>query len=246
MRVEMPGQAPRGVGFNNVGGNYFLLMGTRVSWGGASTPTIGKAACRRWWFRGSLRGRCSVSGIRWANGSSPARRNGRWWGWRKMRHPTNCTRRPRLLYFAFAQKPADDITLMVETAGNPARLERAVRHELKQFDSRMTVYDSTTLGALMQFSTLQDRFMVVLSAGLGVCGFLLTAAGLFGVIQYAVNRRAREVGLRAALGAGPGQIERMVLGESVRYGRVGNRRRPAACWERWRGRRGRWCWASRR
>ncbi len=47
-------------------------------------------------------------------------------------------------------------------------------------------------------------------------GFLLTAAGLFGVIQYAINRRTREIGLRVALGARSAEIQRMILGESLR------------------------------
>jgi ABC-type antimicrobial peptide transport system permease subunit len=51
---------------------------------------------------------------------------------------------------------------------------------------------------------------------LGVLGFLLTAAGLFGMVQYSVNRRTREFGVRIALGAGPGAIQRSVLTESLR------------------------------
>jgi ABC-type antimicrobial peptide transport system permease subunit len=50
---------------------------------------------------------------------------------------------------------------------------------------------------------------------------LLTAAGLFGVLLYAVNRRTRELGLRVALGARPRQIERLVLGESLRLAAIG-------------------------
>jgi hypothetical protein len=51
---------------------------------------------------------------------------------------------------------------------------------------------------------------------LGVRGFLLTAAGLFGLVQYSVNRRTREIGVRVALGAGPGIILRSVLADSLR------------------------------
>jgi ABC-type antimicrobial peptide transport system permease subunit len=62
----------------------------------------------------------------------------------------------------------------------------------------------------------RDRMMAGLAAGLGMTGLLLTAAGLFGVIQYTVNRRTREFGLRSALGAEPAAIRRMVLAESAR------------------------------
>jgi len=54
------------------------------------------------------------------------------------------------------------------------------------------------------------------SEGLGIFGVLLTAAGLFGVLQYAVNRRTRELGVRMALGARPAEIQRLVIGESLK------------------------------
>jgi ABC-type antimicrobial peptide transport system permease subunit len=120
------------------------------------------------------------------------------------------------LYLPFAQSVQGDITLLVETAREPERLERAVRHELKQFDSRVTVYQSMTLREHMQHALLNDRFMAGLSTSMGIFGFLLTGAGLFAAIQYAVNRRTREIGLRVALGARPSEILWMVLGESLR------------------------------
>ena len=58
--------------------------------------------------------------------------------------------------------------------------------------------------------------LAMLSLGLGVFAGVLTAAGLFGVIQYAVNRRTREIGLRMALGAHPAEIKKMVVAESLR------------------------------
>lgn len=66
-----------------------------------------------------------------------------------------------------------------------------------------------------------DRFFATTSSALGVSVVLLTAAGLFGVLLYAVNRRTREFGLRVALGARPRQIERLVLGESLRMAAIG-------------------------
>jgi ABC-type antimicrobial peptide transport system permease subunit len=120
------------------------------------------------------------------------------------------------LYLPFAQTRSGDITLIVETAGEPERLERAVRHELKQFDPRSTIYQTTTLRRHMLNALLADRVMVNLSTLMGAFGLLLTTCGLFGVIQHAVNRRTREIGLRVALGARPWKIQSMVLGESLR------------------------------
>ncbi len=116
----------------------------------------------------------------------------------------------------FAQAPSDDITLLVETFGDLAVLGPTIRRELKKFDPGAMIYSSTTLQHHMEQALFLDRVAVGLSTGLGVVGFLLTAAGLFGVGQYAVNRRTREIGVRVALGARPGEIQRMVLLESLR------------------------------
>ena len=75
---------------------------------------------------------------------------------------------------------------------------------------------SVTLRQHMQLALTMDQMMAVFSTGLGIFGFALTVAGLFGVIQYAVNRRTREIGLRMSLGAQPAAIKKMVLAESLR------------------------------
>jgi predicted permease len=217
VRVEMPGLAPMGVGFNNVAGNYFSMMGTHVLAGrgidandreGSPLAVVVSQRFARQVYGGRNplgewisvdRKRRQVVGVA---EDAPAN------NLHEAAEP--------FLYLPFAQATPDDITLMVETAGEPERLERAVRHELKQFDPRVTVFDAMTLRQHMQHALLFDRFMVGLSMLMGVLGFLLTAAGLFGVIQYAVNRRTREIGLRVALGARPSEIHRMVLGESLR------------------------------
>ncbi len=217
VRVEIPGHAPLGLKFNNVGGNYFSLMGTRVVAGrgidandreGSPLVVVVSQRFARQVF---------------------ANRNplGEWISVEKKKRqivgvaedgPSNYLHQAPepYVYLPFAQETSDDITLMVETAGNPERLERAIRHELKQFDPRSVVYEAATLRQQMQQALLLDRLMVMLTTLLGAFGFLLTAAGLFGVIQYAVNRRTREIGLRVALGAGAPDIRSMVLHESLR------------------------------
>jgi ABC-type antimicrobial peptide transport system permease subunit len=74
----------------------------------------------------------------------------------------------------------------------------------------------TTLRAHIHQALMLDQLIVTVSVALGVFGFLLTAAGLFGVIQYSVNRRTREIGLRMSLGAQSADIRRMVVSESLR------------------------------
>jgi len=217
VRVEMPGRAPIGVGFNNVAGNYFSMMGTHVLAGRAidandreGGPLVVVASQR---FAAQVFGGRNPLG-EWISVDGRMRQIV---GIAEDAPSNDLHEAPApFLYLPFAQFSPGDITLLVETAGEPERLERAVRHELKQFDSRMTVYETITLRQHMEHALLYDRFMAGLSTSMGMIGLLLTSAGLFAAIQYAVNRRTREIGVRVALGARPSEIQRMVLGESLR------------------------------
>jgi ABC-type antimicrobial peptide transport system permease subunit len=105
---------------------------------------------------------------------------------------------------------------MIETAGEPAALERAARQELKRYDSRALVFESGTLRRQIDEALSMDTMMASISSGLGAFGILLTAAGLFGVLQYSVARRTRELGVRMAMGARPAEIQRLILRDSLR------------------------------
>ena len=121
-----------------------------------------------------------------------------------------------LLYLPFSQAPSWEPTLIVETAVEPATLSRAVRLEVRRFDPGAELFDPTTLRRHMQQALFLDRMVAALTTGLGACGFVLSLAGLFGLVQFLTNRRTREIGLRIALGATPRGIQRMVLWESLR------------------------------
>ena len=216
-RVEIPGLAPLGVRLNHVAGNYFSLMGTRVLAGRGidtndrqGTPLAVVVSQQ---FARHVFGNRNPVG-EWLSVEGKKRQvvgvaeDG----------PSNDIHEPPepYLYLPYAQEPPDDITLIVETAVEPATLAQAARRELRRFDPGVTVYGLTTLHQHMHEALSGDRTMATLSTGLGLLSFLLTAAGLFGVIQFAVNGRTREIGLRMSLGAQAGTIQKMVLAESLR------------------------------
>jgi predicted permease len=217
VRVEIPGQAPLGVRLNNVAGNYFSVMGTRVLAGRGidtndreNSPQV--VVFSEMLARQTFPGRNPLGEWILVDGSK-----------RQVvgvaeNAPSNDIREEPApyLYLPFAQMPSGDITLLVETAGDPGTLAKAVRQELKRFDPGVMVMGLTTLRAHMHQALAGDQLMATVTTGLGIFGFLLTAAGLFGVIQYSVNRRTREIGLRMSLGAEPADITRLVVGESLR------------------------------
>ena len=218
-RVELPGQAPLGVKLNSVGGQYFSIMGTRVLAGRGIEPNDREG--------GPLVAVVSQTLAKQAFGTrNPV---GEWISIDgKMRQVVGVaedapTSDPSVheapspyLYLPYAQAPSGEVTLMIETFGDPEALARAILRELKKFDPGVTVIESRTLREHMEQALLVDRLAVSVATGLGAIGLLLTAAGLFGVIQYGVSRRTREIGLRVALGARPADVQRMVLLESLR------------------------------
>jgi hypothetical protein len=217
VRVEVPGQPPLDVLENNVGGNYFSLMGTRVMAGRGIDPSdregsppvvvISQTLARR-----MLPGQNPLG--QWISVDGKKRQVV---GVAEDAPSNQLHEEPSpYLFLAYAQMPLGDVTFMVETAGEPAALERAARQELKRFDSRSVVYEAGTLRQQMEEALSWDSMMASVASGMGAFGVLLTAAGLFGVVQYSVNRRTRELGLRMALGARPAEIQRMILGESLR------------------------------
>src|ERR1022692_906003 len=95
------------------------------------------------------------------------------------------------VFLPFAQTVPDDITLMVETSGEPAALDRAARAEVHRFDPGAKVYESTTLQKTLDTALSVDRLIATASSVLSASVVLLTAAGLFGVLLYAVNQIGR-------------------------------------------------------
>ena len=87
---------------------------------------------------------------------------------------------------------------------------------MKRYDSRAVIYAAGTLRRQLDEALAEDTILASIASGLGIFGILLTAAGLFGVLQYSVTRRTRELGVRMALGARPAEIQRLILGESLR------------------------------
>jgi predicted permease len=222
VRLEMPGQAPLGVHFNNVAGNYFSLMGTRILAGRAidgrdsanSAPVlVASQTLARQVFgdRNPLGQFIPVNGKpRQVVGIAED-------------GPSNYLHEDPepFLYVPFAQMPSGDLTMMVETASEPGAMAQTIERELKQFDRRATIFTSGTMREHMNYARSSDWMTVILSVVVGGFGVLLTAAGLFGVLQYGVNRRTRELGVRIALGATAEQIKRLVLRESLWMAAVG-------------------------
>ena len=125
-------------------------------------------------------------------------------------------------YVSFRQLEVAFMTLVVRTAGEPEALLRALRERIRAVDPHAPITRVETLEDVVAGSIAQPRFyttILVLFAGLAV---LLAAIGLYGLMAYSVSRRTHEIGMRLSLGAAPGRILRMVVGQGLRLILIGS------------------------
>ena len=113
------------------------------------------------------------------------------------------------------------ISAVVKTSVDPRQLVRPVRDQIAELDPTMAVFGTETMQQHVDKSLLLPRISALLLGIFGSVGLTLAAVGLYGVMSYSVRRRTREIGIRVALGAGPGTVLRMVLGQGLALTGVG-------------------------
>jgi len=105
--------------------------------------------------------------------------------------------------------------------GDPLALAPAVRAAVHAADKDTPVFDLMTMEQRFAERTATERFSAVIYTALGVLGLLLAAIGIYGVLAFSVSQRLREIGIRAALGAQPGELRRLVLASGLRLAATG-------------------------
>jgi ABC-type antimicrobial peptide transport system permease subunit len=90
-----------------------------------------------------------------------------------------------------------------------------IRRTVAGLDRNLPVYNLRTLESTIDASLLNERLVANLSAIFGALATLLAVIGLYGVMAYTLQQRTREIGIRVALGAQPGNVVRMVMKEVV-------------------------------
>ncbi len=130
------------------------------------------------------------------------------------------------LYFHYPQAYAQGgasrtINFVARTSGDPAVLAPAVRRIVWARDATLPVSGLQPFEDVMGEAMARARFLTTLLAAFAGLALLLAAVGTYGVMSYAVTQRGRELGIRMAMGAEAGMVQKLVLGEGLKVAAVG-------------------------
>lgn len=125
---------------------------------------------------------------------------------------------PPFMYLSFAQAYQSSMVLQLRSDGPVNSVGNLVARLVRSLDPQLPAVRPSTLDADMRVALLPAKVGAALLGTFGGLALLLSVVGIYGVASFTVAQRRREIGIRAALGAQPGEVVRLVVGESM--GRV--------------------------
>lgn len=125
------------------------------------------------------------------------------------------------LYVSIPQVGGNRLSLAVRTSGSPTTVMASVRRAIAEIEPSIPLDDVRPLSSIIDQTFATRRLTKLLLAGFAFVGVILAAVGIYGVMSLHVASRAREFGIRLAIGADPRAVVRLVLGEGALLAALG-------------------------
>ncbi|HVT96401.1 MAG TPA: FtsX-like permease family protein, partial [Acidobacteriaceae bacterium] len=119
------------------------------------------------------------------------------------------------IYYSAMQKGPSDAQLVIRTRVAPASLAGSVLRTLRELNPNQPAVEFQPIRAIVDRAVSPRRFFMLLVGIFAGLGLLLASLGIYGVIAYGVTRQTQEIGIRMALGATRGRVQRTVLGRTL-------------------------------
>jgi putative ABC transport system permease protein len=125
------------------------------------------------------------------------------------------------VYRPYAYNPLFSPILVIRTAVGPGSMAEFLSSKVRSVNAGVPAYNVYPMEALVDRSTAQRRFVMLLLTGFAVAALLLAGVGIYGTVSQSVAQRTQEIGLRMALGASPGGALWLVFEQGVRLTAAG-------------------------
>ena len=119
------------------------------------------------------------------------------------------------MFTPFGQFGSRSGWLVVRTSGDPAALAPLVRQAVHEVDAKVPLALVRPMSALVAASVAQARFLATVMSAFSLIAAALAVVGVYGLLEFSVSRRTREIGVRIALGATRRSVVALVLRQSL-------------------------------
>jgi predicted permease len=125
------------------------------------------------------------------------------------------------VYYPCTQQGPSRAQLVVRSSLPPSTLGTTVLRALRELNPNQPASEFRPIRTIVDHAVSPRRFFMLLVAAFAGLGLLLATLGIYGVISYSVTRQTPEIGVRMALGATAGRVQRQVLGNTLRLTGIG-------------------------